>query len=171
MSRILSTAAMRALYGQQTDDGPVVLVTITHATLDTPLRVASGAVSGHEADERGNPVGFTMSRGDKFLEFPFTLTLPEDRDDQTVTARIEVDNIDRVMIQALREADSPPAVKIEIVMGKSPDTVEGGPFLFTLQRAEYDALIVSGTLGYDPFMDEAYPADTMSPATFPGIFF
>lgn len=170
MSRSLSTAARRAAWAQQTDAVFIILVTITHDGLAEPVRVASAGVTGVTTDDDGNPVPYTERGGERYVQYPFRFELPEDRDDQAVTARIEIDNVDRMVVEAVREIQGSPEVTVEVVLSEDPETLEAGPWVFELQSAEYDALTVSGTLGYEPLLSEPYPAHTMSPATMPGIF-
>jgi len=157
MSRDISLTARQALHAAETDEVFIVLLTIDHADLSAPIRVSSDAVD-------------TVSRGDTFVAFPFELTLPEDSDDRPPRARLRIDNVDRRIVLAIRSIGSTPSVKIEIVRGADPDTVEAVFPDFCLRDLRYDALTVEGTLTLEAFIAEPYPARIFSPAEFPGLF-
>ena len=157
MSRNVSATARAAINAQQTGEAFLILLTISHPNIDPPIRVTSDGVN-------------TISRGETFIAYPFEVTLPDDRDDQVVRASLRVDNVGREIATALRSIDSPPQVTLEVVLGSSPDTVEAGPFDFTLRGATYDALTVTGDLVFEDILNEPIPGDAMTPANFPGLF-
>jgi hypothetical protein len=155
--RSLSLTARLAINAQETDQVFLLLLTISHAGLAAPIRVA------HNSQD-------VVSRGETFLAFPFQITLPADRDDQLSKVQLTIDNIDRQLVQAVRTLDSPPSVALEVVLASSPDDLEAGPFGFTLLDAGYDALTVTGALGYEDVLNEPYPGGTFTPNLFPGMF-
>jgi len=157
MSRTLSAAARAALFAPQTGEAFFVLLTITHPNLATPIRVVNN---------RANVV----SGGETFIAFPFTVVLPEETEETPGRARLIICNVDRSIVQALRALESPPSISFVIVLASSPDTIEAGPFNFTLRQAGYDAMTVEGDLELEDFLNETFPADRFVPATFPGLF-
>ena len=157
MSRNLSTAALKAVYGHETDDVFLILLTLDHAGLDVPIRVTSDAVS-------------TFSREMEFIAFPFNLILPDQTEGQAPKARLTIDNVSRDVLAALRGLQTPPQVIMEIVRHADPDTVEAFFPDFTLTNLRYNALTLQGDLTIEDFTAEPYPAATFSPAGFPGLF-
>lgn len=157
MSRSVSLTARQALYAQETGEAFLVLLTIDHANLASPIRVSSDAVD-------------TVSRGDTYIAFPFRLSLPDDSDDRPPRARLTIDNVDRTIVQTLRQISSAPTVLIEAVRGADPGTVEAAFPDFELANARYDALTVQGDLTLESFLHEPYPAERFTPADFPGLF-
>jgi hypothetical protein len=157
MSRTLTSRFRRALMSQQTAEVVAILLTIDHAVLETPIRVTSDAV----------PV---TSGGNTYVAFPFTFRFADDRDDQTTTAQLEIDNVDRTIVETLRRCRGAPTVEVSIVLAAAPDTVEAGPWVFTLQQAKYTAATVTGTLGDEDLVTEPYPGLIMTPSRVPGIF-
>lgn len=157
MSRSITVTARQAVHAAETGEAFLVLLTIDHADLAAPIRVSSDGVD-------------TVSRGETFAAFPFRLTLPEDSDDRPPRARLQIDNVDRQIVQALRQVSGPPSVLMEIVLASDPETVEAAFPDFTLQSAQYDALVVSGELGLESFLREPFPAQRFTPAGFPGLF-
>jgi hypothetical protein len=141
----------------RTGEALLVLLTISHPDLAAPIRVTSDAVD-------------TVSRGQTFVHFPFSITLPDERDDRPPAAQLSIDNVNRQIVAALRSIASAPTVTAEIVLGSQPDTVEAGPFEFSLRNAGYDAMTVAGELGYEELLDQRWPAEDFSPASHPGLF-
>ena len=159
MSRSLSSTFMQAALAQDTDEVPIVLITIDHdEILDGPLRFSSDGVD-------------TTSRGNTYYSYPFELTLPQDDADQLPRARLRIDNIAREIVQGIREISSAPEVMFEIVLASDPDTVEMSMPDFKLKNAGWDSLVVEGELTVEDFADEPYPADKFTPAEFPGMFY
>lgn len=157
MSRAPSLLARQALNASATADAFLILLTLSHAEMAAPIRVSSDAVD-------------TVSRGETFVAFPFALTLPDDIDNQSPEARLTIDNIDRQIVQALRNIVSAPDVLIEIVRAATPDVIEARFQDFRLTNVTYDSQIVSGNLSIEDFTMEPYPAGTFSPGYFPGLF-
>ena len=156
MPRVVSAPMRDAGYAQETGEAPLVLLTIDHPDLTAPIRVTSDAVD-------------TISRLETYIAFPFRVTLPDDTE-EAARSRLEIDNVDRQIVAAVRAVSSPPSVTIEVVLASSPDLVEAGPFDFELEEARYDVLVVSGELAFEPILDLAVPGDVMSPGLFPGLF-
>ena len=157
MSRALTLSALQAVNAQETDEVFLVLLTLAHDSLIQPVRVTSDAVD-------------TLSRGESFIAYPFDLSLPEDSEALTATAHLSIDNVDRVIIAALRGLQDSPAVTVEIVRAAAPDTVEAVFPDFRLSEIQYDAATVTGTLTIEDFTAEPYPAVVFAPAGFPGLF-
>lgn len=157
MSRLFSSTLARAMAAQETGEVVVVLLTITHPDLAVPLRVGSDAVD-------------TVSRGQVFTAYPFELRLPDERDDRPPRAELRLDNVHRDLGLALRQISSPPSVTLEVVLASAPDQVELGPLALELTRAQWDALTVTGELGYDDPLNEPWPAGRYGPAEYPGLF-
>lgn len=118
----------------------------------------------------GQPYYVTVSRGNDYVFVPYNIVLPDDRADQIGIATIEIDNVDRSICQAIRNIGNTPAgVLIEIVTSVTPNVVEGS-FAMVLRDVTYDAMTVSGRLGFEEILTEAFPPDQVTPATLPGVF-
>jgi hypothetical protein len=157
MPRQLSAAAARAIIARETAEVFLACLTISGPGLPTlrcvndtqPLVRASGT----------------------FYPYPFEVLLPEDTDAAAPTARLRVDNIDREVTRALDEYSGVPQVTLEIVLASSPDTVEMGPFEFSILSVDYDAVVITATLGYEEdFLNQAVPAQSYTPTSSPGLF-
>lgn len=157
MSRSISSATRQAFYAGETGETFLVLLTLSHAGMEAPIRVTSDAVT-------------TVSRGNSFVPFPFDLILPDDEDNRAPRAKLVIDNVDRQIVQAVRGLSSAPTVLIEIIRAAAPDTVEAQFVDFRLTNVSYDAQRVEGVLTIEDFTAEPFPAATFSPGLFPGLF-
>ncbi len=157
MSRNLSTDALKAIYAAETAEAFLILLTLDHETLETPLRVSSDAVD-------------TVSRGESFTAFPFELVLPDDRENTSPRARLIIDNVSRVVLASIKSLSTAPSVTMEIVRGSDPDTVEAVFPDFKLANIKYNALTIQGDLTLEDFTAEPYPSTIFSPSSFPALF-
>lgn len=157
MSRTTSAALKAALYAAECTDEFIVLLTLDHADLEEPIRVNSSGVD-------------VVSRSNSFLAYPFNLTMPDDTGDRPSRAKLSIDNIDRVIVQTMRELTSAPSMLIEIVRAADLDTVEASFPDFLFVNISYDHLAVEGELTLEEFMNEPYPQGIFSPNYFPGLF-
>jgi len=157
MPRDLSLTARQAVFAQETGTVFLILLTIDHSSLSSPLRF----VYNNED---------ITSRGNTFTAFNFQIQLPSEEEDSITDVQLRIDNVDRQIVETVRSLSSAPEVTMEIVLSSDPDTVEAGPFNFELQEATYDAVQVTGTLGYPPVLDEPFPGDLFTPQNHPGLF-
>jgi len=155
--RNTSLTARQAINAQQTAEVFLLILTIDHADLTTPIRVVNNTEN-------------IDSRGDTYIAFPFQVNLPADRDDQISQVNLSIDNVDRQIVEAVRSLYSPADVALEVVLASSPDTLEAGPFDFKLKSANYNALTVEASLGYEDILNEPFPGDSFNPANYPGLF-
>lgn len=157
MSRTLSATARAAIFAQQTDQVFLALLTLTHASLPGPIRVVNNMVD-------------IVSRGDTFIGYPFQIALPGESEDELPRVQVMIDNVDRTLVEAVRTLTSPPTLTLEIVLASAPDTVEAGPFPFSLRNVEYDAHVITGDLAFEDVLNEGFPQHSFTPNHFPGVF-
>lgn len=155
--RTISLSAMQAMFAAETAEAFVPLVTITHPSLTVPIRVVNYDVN-------------LVSRGNTFVAYPFTLTLPDDLEASAPRARIVIDNVDQDIIRAIRNATGEaPEVNMEVIMVSAPDTVQC-PFPgFRLASVRYDSLVIEGDLNLDVLIGASYPSGRFRPSAFPGL--
>lgn len=157
MARTLSATARQALYAQETGEVFLLLLTIDHATLESPIRVA-------------NNFEDIVSNGNTYVAFPFQITLPDDLDDHPPAMRLSIDNVDRAIVEAVRSIASPPTITLDVILVAAPDTVEASFTGFTLRNCDYDALVVEGDLALEDVLNEPFPAGSFTPDLFPSAF-
>ena len=153
----LSSTFKQAVFAGETGEAFILLLTISHAQLAAPIRVA------HNSQD-------VTSRGNVFAAYPFQIDLPAQDPERPPRVRLAIDNVDLAIVRSLRSISSPPAVTLEVVLASAPDTVEAGPFAMTLAGATYDANAIEGDLAFEDVLNEAFPGDRFTPANFPGLF-
>lgn len=152
---------------QETGIVPIILVTITHPDIDGPIRLSSDPTQRLQDD----PLMYgTLSQGATWYFLPFSLILPDERDEQAPQQKLVVDNIDRSMVEMLRSTTTPAKVTTFIVMSNAPNVIEMEGVAFDLSAASYDATSIEMTLTLDALAVEPYPYGTFNPASFPGLF-
>jgi hypothetical protein len=110
-----------------------------------------------------------VSDGLTYTPEPFQVTLPDSTEDAPPQARLIVDNVNRVLIEALRTMSGTIPITLKVVLASDPDTIEIGPFDFSIRGARWGAT-VECDLAYEPILSMAVPADVFGPADFPGLF-
>jgi hypothetical protein len=157
MARTLSQLARQALFAQETKEVFLLLLTISHAAITPTIRVA-------------NNTRDITSGGETFIGYPFTITLPDERDDGMPQMTLRIDNVSQAIVRALRSITRPPAIQLDVVLADSPDTLEASIPGFTLRRATYDALVVEGALTLEDVLNQGFPALSFTPSTTPALF-
>jgi hypothetical protein len=156
MARTLSSTAIASQNAQETGEVWLVLLTISHADLATPIRV----VNNNED---------IVSRGLTFQAFPFEIVLPNEDPDQPPKAYLRIDNVDRSVIAAVRGISSTPSVTIEVILASAPNNVEIGYSGFSLRNVTFDVAQIEAELLFESIFGEPITA-SMTPSRFPGMF-
>jgi hypothetical protein len=164
--RTISAATWGAMASQETGTVFIALVELNHESLSEPIRASSDTTQALASGMLG-----TISNGTEFPFFPFDLVLPNQEQDTPPRARLSIDNIDRQVVEAVREATGEPiSVTVQIVTSDDRDTSIVGSLTFSLVNVTHDAETVSGDLSYEAILDEPYPEGVFGPSDFPGVF-
>ena len=102
----------------------------------------------------------------------FNVVLPAQNDDGTSkSCRLEVDNVDRAISQAVISAANKQIIcTISIIIAQTPDVIERGPIRMILRNVSITKSTVSGEL-YDFYIyDRKIPEGVYNPQDFPGLF-
>lgn len=157
MPHQLSPRGRRSALAQHSEEVWVACLTISGPGLETfrihtdnvPLERASGV----------------------FLPYPFETPLPEDVERPTGELEIRICNVDRAVTQLLKEYQGVPKATLEIVLASQPDTVERGPFDFTVKGASVDEMVISLKVGHqESLLNSQVPAGKYTPSNSPGLF-
>ena len=154
---IISRTFLQDLFGAETDEVWLILLTISHPDLSDDIRVVNNWEN-------------ISSRGDDFVGLPFDISLPIDSAENQPSARIRIDNVSREIIQHLREVNSALEVLIEVIRASAPNVVEARFAGFTLRTVDADVATISGSLSLDDITIEPFPAHSFTPANFPGLY-
>lgn len=157
MSRSISVTAKAASAAAQTSEVWLMRLKIEEATLAEPITVIC------------DKVNYTIG-GVLYTAFPFRTTLPPEYEDRPPRIRLEIDNVDRTIVQAIRTMTSPPTITLDVVLASAPTVVEAGPYVFTLLSVDYDALVVSGELGNENVLELQSPDGRYWPNDYSGMF-
>ena len=160
MSRSTTTTFREAVFAQQTGEAFIILITIDHDDLATPIMVCSNS----------EDVVLARNGGETYVAYPFGFSLPDDTDEKISSGTIIIDNVSADIAKGIRALTTPPTVTIEIVLASDVDTIEAVFDNFELIDVQYDALTIQGNISIQNFMNEPYPGGIMGPANFPGIF-
>lgn len=164
--RAISDNGRRAIYGQQTNDAFIVLLTISHDSWTDDVRVSSDPTQILPiAGVRG-----TVSNGDEYLFAPFSVNLPAQDDSGVARANISVENVSRELMQRIRSSTSAVGITIQVVLASDPDTAEMTASDFRLETVNYDAFTVSGDISVEYFDLEPFPAQRIVPSKWPAVF-
>ena len=156
MSREISTTGLKAIFAQEMSEVFLILLTITHTDLETPIYVTNNMTD-------------TASRGQIYTALPFDLTLPDENDLHMPQAYLTIDNVGRIMMAPIRRMGAPADVKIEIIRADAPDLVEIAFPDFKLSNIRYDAAKIQGKLSLEIFAAQPYPAGIFAPSEFTGL--
>lgn len=169
MSRTVSQAARRAMYDQSTDEVFVILLEISNES--DPADPIRTALDSENIDSKltvdsidTHAVAVTFAGG------YFGIELPEEAGETISTVRLSIDNVDRKIVEAIRNASEPPDVRMWVVLKSTPHVVEAGPWYFVLESAEYDAQSVIGELTFEDITNRKFPKHEFTPYLVPGLF-
>jgi hypothetical protein len=171
-STVTSRDLRKWAISSESDEVNVWLIEITHPTLSESIRVSSNPsqfLMLHE--ETKEPIYGTVSNGKTFYAIPFQFTLPtKPEDGDTPRATIRVDNVDKEMVEAIRNIDTFPMCNVYMIFDSSPDVIRETLPNFRLTGVTYTATSIEGTLSPRDFRAEPFPAVNFYPALFPGLF-
>ncbi|MCQ8781727.1 DUF1833 family protein [Mangrovibrevibacter kandeliae] len=163
----MSAAFLAELFRENSGEVAVMLLTIVHPDLTQTILLSSDNrdMLDFETQARG-----TLSRGKAYGFFPMAPALPEDAEDAAPVVQIALDNVGQEMTDLLQSTTSPAIVTIEVVAASSPDVVEMTLPEMQLTSVDVDAHQVTLSLTVDPLMQEPFPADNFTPASFPSLW-
>lgn len=166
--RTFSTTFRAALEAPYNDDPPMVFITIEHDSLVAPIRCVYDVVD-------------YVLDGDTYVGFPFDVVLVSDSEDAP-RGRLSVQNVDRIIGEAVRELSSPPKVTIEIYPASDfdltvrprvplgiPQLAYRAAFLY-LRNVSVDVLTASGDLTSWEYANLPWPSKFATQALLPGLF-
>lgn len=111
-----------------------------------------------------------VSRGVLYSAYPFNIILPEDQPDKLPSVRIDIDNVDRSILNWIRGFSVAPTLKLEVITNVNYNIVERSIGFLKLSSVDYDALTIRATLNVDNILSRRFPADDYDPAQFPGLY-
>lgn len=158
MARQLSTAGTRNVLATSADEPLLQLIEITHPELAVPARLVNDTID-------------LVVEGNTFVACRFDLSLPDDLDEQTPTAKLEVDNIGRELTYWLEVSRGGKGAKCRLIMAlrSTPSNLEFD-MTMDLTGLSITNTRVSGDLGFKNTLMQAGVTVRYDPSTAPGIF-
>lgn len=155
--RNLSPELLAQLYGQDSSDPFLMLLTLTHPSFPAPFRLVNNTTD-------------VVSRGNTFTAYPFNFTLPVDDGETLREVSLTMDNISQEIITELRQISSPISILIEMVVASAPDTVQIELAGLEMKNIQYTATRINAKVFMDDFLSTELTSEKYTPSTFPGIF-
>lgn len=160
-----------AAYSQETGRYLIALLTISHPDLDDDILLSTDPTAELVAlTTNTEKIYGTTSRGNDYIFFPLRLGIPDDTDDGPGDMTIEIDNIHRGYIAAIRSIFTPAEVTVELVLDNALDTVEAQWPAFQMVNIKYDASLITATMKLETEDREPFPAGSFTPSYFRGLF-
>lgn len=150
-----SPAYLQAFYASATDEALLWLVELSHPALTQTVRVVNDYQSLTHA-------------GNVYLPGGFQLQLPEQGDGIQGRARLQIENVDRAIGEALEAAREPALVTLRAVLASQPDTIEEEYPDFDLVEATWDAGSIEGDLAYQDLEAQSF-GDLFLPSRWSGL--
>lgn len=153
----LTASAKEVINAQETGEALLFLLTIEHEDLPAPIRVVANTEN-------------ITSQGRLFLAYPFQIILPVEDANTAPVGKLVIDNIDRTILSALGQLNSPPTVTLELALSSTPDVVEVGPVVFKWYNTQWTPVAITADLTFEDVLNQRFPGDLFTPADFPGLF-
>ena len=156
--RNISAEGLRELFAQNSGAVMLTLLTFSHATLPTPIRLVN--------DRR------PLTYGQSYIALPFEMTLPDDLEERIPNVEVKIDNIGRELVTLLRSTSEIVAVDVEVVRVQNGTvTSELGPLDFSLLDAKITPQTITLSIGYAiDILNEQATKEIFNPGTAPALF-
>jgi len=173
MSRLttMSPDAIRAIFSPEADSDLLFLLTIYDPV--NPSTVVARLADGYtkRISETADEVVYGVtSNSQDFVFLPMEISLPTEEEAQAPRCSIILRDVTRYVIPIIRTIVGPPTVKMELVLSKTPDTVEASFSGFYISNFSYNADSVTADLSMIDYEREPFPMHSFTPAYFPGMF-
>lgn len=173
MPKATSTEWRQWVKEYDADDPMIILIELTHPNIDGIIRISSDMTEFYQLDpESQEPVYGTTHNGNKYYCLPFSFTIPDQPDDSdaTVKAQIQIDNVNRDYVEAVRNMDIAPTLVVKFVLKSSVNVVQQQMPSMRIKEITYDAALITGEIEPDDYRIEPFPSPQFYPSRFPGLF-
>lgn len=173
MSRLTSMSpnALKAVFSPDADDDLIILLTIYNPLNESEViaRLADGFTKRISETESEVLYGVT-SNGFDYTFLPMEISLPSEDEAQAPRCSIVMHDVTRHLTPVIRTITSPPKIKLELVLTKTPDVVEVSFSDFYINAFTYNADTVTADLAMIDYEREPFPMHSFTPRYFPGMF-
>lgn len=157
MANALSSQLLAQLYGQESNDPFLALLTLSHEDFTSDIYLVNNTVD-------------VVSRGKTFLAFPFRFRFPVDDGETVREFSIDFDNVGLDLIPSIRSVTSEISVKLELVLASLPNDVQITQQDLKIQKIDYNATKISAKLIFDDFLNTQMTSEIYAPSSYPGLF-
>ena len=156
---ILTPELLAQLYVQESDDPFLTLVTLSHSSFASPIRLVNNTET-------------IVSRGNSFLPFPITVTLPVDDGESSRECSLVLDNVSLELIDEIRSVSSADriGVKLELVLASMPNDVQIALEELKIGNVSYNKSNITARLVMDDFLNTELTSEKYGPSNYRGLF-
>jgi hypothetical protein len=173
LSRLTSMSpnALKAVFSPDSDDDLIILLTVYDPDNESNViaRLSDGYTKRISENESDVIYGVT-SNGFDYTFLPMEISLPSEDEAQAPRCSIVMYDVTRYLTPIIRTITSPPRIKLELVLSKSPDVIEVSFSDFFISNFTYNAESVSAELSMIDYEREPFPSHSFTPQYFPGMF-
>lgn len=172
MSRLgtMSPEAIKQMFSPDGDSTLIVLLTVYDVDGVTPVVRLSDNYISRISETSEDVVYGVVSRGQSFTFLPLRIALPSEEKEGSSRCSLVLEDVTRYITPIIRSLSSPPKIKIELVLSKTPDVVEILFDNFYITNFQYNAGQVTAELMTPEQDREPFPAYTYTPRFNPGLF-
>lgn len=173
MSRLtsMSPAAIKAIFSPDSDDDLITLLTIYNPLNEAQVLVRLADGYTKRISETADEVVYGVtSNGFDYTFLPMQISLPNEDEAQAPRCSIVLNDVTRYVTPIIRTITAPPRIKLELVLAKTPDTVEVSFSEFYINSFNYTSDSVTADLAMIDYEREPFPVHSFTPRYFPGMF-
>lgn len=174
MSRLasMSPEAIRSLFSPDSDSTLISLLTITYSNTESSVRLAdnfTGRLTSLTTDDE--VIYGVTSRSQEYIFLPFELSLPQEQEDQVPSCTLTIYDVTHYLTEIIREQfEIVPRIKLELVLSKTPNTVEVSFDGLYVTNITYNQDSVTMNIEMVDYSKEPFPQHRFVPQYFPGLF-
>jgi hypothetical protein len=157
--QIQSIAALTEALAQSSGELWIYLITATHASLGTPLRLACPATAS------------VVSQGRTFTATRFDIVITAESFETAPRAELVIDAVDGTLLQTLQVLDPSPLVDIELITASEPNIIQAAQRGLEFARLSVEGVrSMSIELSSESVFSAPFPGVRMTRDRVPGIF-
>lgn len=111
------------------------------------------------------------SRGNVFTAYPFNIVLDTDDGESQPEISLAIDNVDLMLITAIRGLLEPPTIKLELILSSTPDIVEKTIDYLHLDSVQYDAMTIQAKMRPINILQRKFPSSSYTASRFMDLFY
>jgi len=160
----MSPNALKAVFSPDADDDLIILLTIYNPLNESEViaRLADGFTKRISETDDEVLYGVTSNSFD-YTFLPMEISLPSEDEAQAPRCSIVMHDVTRYLTPVIRSITAPPKIKLEMVLSKSPNTVEVSFSNFYINNFTYNADSVTADLAMIDYEREPFPMHSFTP--------